>query len=223
MRPLPATPLILATHNDGKLREMRDLLSPFGLNVTSAGERGLPEPPEDGTTFEENAYAKAYAAASATGFVALSDDSGLCVEALDGAPGVYTADWAEKPDGTGRDFMMAMELVEAALAKKNATEPDQRRGYFCAVLCLCWPDGDAQYFRGEAPGTLIWPPRGDDGFGYDPVFQPDGHCRTFGQMSAREKHGWTPGQASEPLSHRARAFSKFADAVLLSSGSQGAV
>jgi len=214
MRALPDTPLILATHNDGKLREMRDLLAPFGLDVTSAGERGLPEPPEEGTTFEENAYTKAFAAAQATGLVALSDDSGLCVEALGGAPGVYTADWAEKPDGSGRDFVMAMQKVETALEEKGATEDDRRRGYFCAVLCLCWPDGEAQYFRGEAPGTLIWPPSGGDGFGYDPVFRPDGHQRTFGEMTAQEKHGWTPGQDAEPLSHRARAFAKFAQSVL---------
>ncbi|CAG0910230.1 unnamed protein product, partial [Cyprideis torosa] len=169
---------------------------------------------EDGTTFEDNAYTKAWAAASATGMVALSDDSGICVEALDGEPGVYTADWAEKEDGSGRDFMMAMEKVEHALQAQGATTSAQRRGFFCAVLCLCWPDGHAEYFRGEAHGELIWPPRGDSGFGYDPVFLPDGHERTFGQMTSEEKHGWEMGQETEPLSHRARAFAKLADALL---------
>lgn len=183
------SPLVLATHNAGKLKEMRQLLEPFGIEVTSAGERSLPEPAEEGVTFEENAYTKAFAAAKATGLMALSDDSGLCVEALDGAPGVYTADWAEKPDGSGRDFSMAMEKVERALAEANAIAPEQRRGFFCAVLCLCSPDGEAEYFRGEAPGALVWPPRGELGFGYDPVFLPDGHARTFGEMSAEEKRG----------------------------------
>ncbi|MEL6946998.1 MAG: RdgB/HAM1 family non-canonical purine NTP pyrophosphatase [Pseudomonadota bacterium] len=208
-------PLVLATHNGGKLKEMRQLVEPFGIAVTSAGEMGLPEPPEEGTTFEANAYTKAHAAAQATGLMALSDDSGLCVDALDGAPGVYTADWAQKADGTGRDFAMAMEKVEQALAKVGATSADQRRGYFCAVLCLCSPDGQAEYFRGEAPGVLIWPPRGDLGFGYDPVFLPHGHSRSFGEMSAEEKHGWEPGQTKPPLSHRARAFALFAQAHLV--------
>ena len=214
MRTLDTKELILASHNAGKLKEIRELIEPFGFKVTSVAEKGLPEPAEDGTTFEENAYTKAWAAASATGLVALSDDSGLCVDALDGAPGVYTADWAEKPDGTGRDFMMAMEKVETALKQKGAMNPEARTGYFCAVLCLCWPDGHAEYFRGEAYGQLVWPPRGDDGFGYDPVFQPEGQSRTFGEMTATEKHGWEMGQETAPLSHRARAFAKFANAVL---------
>lgn len=213
-RLLETKDIILATHNSGKLAEIRQLLEPFGFSIVSAGEKGLSEPSEDGTTFEQNAYTKAWAAAEATGMVALSDDSGLCVEALNGDPGVYTADWAEKEDGSGRDFGMAMEKVENALAQQNATTSDQRRGYFCAVLCLCWPDGHAEYFRGEAHGELVWPPRGNSGFGYDPVFLPDGQTRTFGEMTAEEKHGWTPGQKGEPLSHRARAFAKFADALL---------
>ena len=213
-RPLKTKEILLATHNAGKLEEIRTLMEPFGFTVSSAAEHDLPEPPEDGTTFEQNAYTKAWAASSATGMVALSDDSGLCVAALDGAPGVYTADWAEKPDGSGRDFGMAMEKVEKALADQGAVTPEQRRGFFCAVLCLCWPDGHAEYFRGEAHGELVWPPRGTQGFGYDPVFMPDGHTRTFGEMSATEKHGWEMGQEAEPLSHRARAFAKFADAVL---------
>ena len=208
--------LVLATHNDGKLREMRLLFEPFGIELTSAGELGLAEPAEDGSTFEQNAYTKAFHAAQASGMVALSDDSGLCVEALDGAPGVYTADWAEKPDGTGRDFAMAMEKVETALNEVGLDPANEaaRRGFFCAVLCLAWPDGEAEYFRGEAHGTLVWPPRGDDGFGYDPVFRPDGHERTFGEMTAQEKHGWRPGSDTPPLSHRARAFAQFAAARL---------
>lgn len=204
------TRLVVATHNKGKLAEIRDLIGPFGLDAVSAGELGLPEPPETGTTFEENAFAKAYAAASASGLLALSDDSGLCVDALGGAPGVHTADWAEKPDGSGRDFMMAMEKVEAALRQKGAVAPGQRTGRFVAVLCLCAPDGTAEYFRGEVEGTLVWPPRGDMGFGYDPVFQPDGHAVTFGEMPAGEKHGWEAGRGDLGLSHRARAFAKFA-------------
>lgn len=213
MRQLETKSLILASHNAGKLAEIRQLMEPFGFEVSSAAEHGLPEPVEDGTSFEENAYLKAHAAAKATGTVSLSDDSGLCVEALNGEPGIYTADWAEKTDGSGRDFAMAMEKVEQALKAKDAHDPSRRRGYFCAVLCLCWPDGHAEYFRGEAHGQLVWPPRGELGFGYDPVFLPDGQSRTFGEMSSAEKHAWEPGQ-SDGLSHRARAFAKFAQACL---------
>jgi len=204
--------IVVASHNAGKLREFADLMAPFGIEAKSAKDYGLPEPEETGTTFEENAYIKAFAAAKATGLPAMSDDSGLCVDALDGAPGVYTADWATRPDGT-RDFMMAMEKTQALLAEAGATEPAQRTGRFVAVLCLCEPDGTAEYFRGEAQGTLVWPPRGSDGFGYDPVFQPDGFEITFGEMTAEEKHGWKPGQETA-LSHRARAFRKFARAKL---------
>jgi XTP/dITP diphosphohydrolase len=204
------TKLVVATHNKGKLAEIRDLIGPFGLEAVSAGELGLPEPPETGTTFEENAYTKAFSAARASGLPALSDDSGLCVDALGGAPGVYTADWAEKPDGSGRDFLMAMKKVEALLTEKGALAPAQRTGRFVAVLCLSQPDGRAEYFRGEVEGTLVWPPRGDKGFGYDPVFKPDGYTQTFGEMPASEKHGWEAGRGDLGLSHRARAFAKFA-------------
>jgi len=204
------TKLVVATHNKGKLAEIRDLIGPFGLEAVSAGELGLPEPAETGTTFEENAYTKAFSAARASGLPALSDDSGLCVDALGGAPGVYTADWAEKPDGSGRDFLMAMEKVESLLAEKGALVPAQRTGRFVAVLCLAQPDGRAEYFRGEVEGTLVWPPRGDKGFGYDPVFKPDGYTQTFGEMPASEKHGWEAGRGDLGLSHRARAFAKFA-------------
>jgi len=214
MRQLDSKKIVVATHNDGKLREIRELLAPYGLEATSAGELGLPEPAETGTTFEENAYTKAFAAASATGLPALSDDSGLEVDALGGDPGVYTADWAQKPDGTGRDCGMAMRKVEDLLQEKGATEPARRGGRFVAVLCLAWPDGHAEYFRGEVEGTLVWPPRGTRGFGYDPVFLPEGHEQTFGEMSAGEKHSWEAGRRDLGLSHRARAFALFATAML---------
>lgn len=212
MRPLDSSKIVVASHNAGKLREFADLMGPFGLEAKSAKDYGLPEPDETGTTFEENAYIKAHAAATATGLPALSDDSGLVIDALGGQPGVYTANWAETPDGT-RDFGVAMQRAEVAMQEVGALEPAQRTGRFVAVICLAWPDGEAEYFRGEAEGTLVWPPRGDSGFGYDPVFLPDGQTRTFGEMTAEEKHGWKPGQA-DALSHRARAFQKFARAKL---------
>lgn len=212
MRDLKGKTLVVASHNAGKLREFADLLEPFGIDAKSAKEFGLPEPDETGTTFEENAYIKAHAAAEATGLPALSDDSGLCIDALDGAPGVYTADWATREDGS-RDFMMAMEKTEGKLREKGADTPAKRTGRFVATLCLCFPDGKAEYYRGEAEGHLVWPPRGTDGFGYDPVFQPEGFDITFGEMTAEEKHGWKPGDA-DALSHRARAFQKFAQARL---------
>ena len=213
MRQLTEKKLVLATHNAGKLKEFRGLIGPFGIDVVSAGDLGLPEPEETGTTFEDNAATKALTAAKATGLVALSDDSGMEVDALDNAPGVYTADWATLADGS-RDFNVAMQKVEDALSAAGAREPHQRKGRFVATLCLAWPDGEVQFFRGEAAGVLVWPPRGNDGFGYDPVFLPDGHSRTFGEMTAQEKHGWKPGDA-EALSHRARAFKLFAEVHLM--------
>ncbi len=213
MRTLEKGRLVFASHNEGKVAEIRDLIGPFGFDIVSAKEMNLPEPAEEGVTFEANAFTKAHAAALATGFPALSDDSGLCVEALGGAPGVYTADWAQKPDGT-RDFAMAMRNVEEKLFAAGATTPDRRKAHFVAVLCLCWPDGHAEYFRGEVDGTLVWPPRGTQGFGYDPVFKPNGYDMTFGEMPASEKHGWEAGRGDLGLSHRARAFAKFARAVL---------
>ncbi|AZO49831.1 MAG: RdgB/HAM1 family non-canonical purine NTP pyrophosphatase [Mesorhizobium sp.] len=212
MHSLNGHKIVVASHNEGKLREFADLMAPFGFEAKSAKEYGLPEPDETGTTFEENAYIKAYAAAKATGLPALSDDSGLCVDALDGAPGVYTANWAETPDGS-RDFGMAMQRTEVALQEVGAAEAAQRAGRFVAVICLAFPDGEAEYYRGEAEGTLVWPPRGTLGFGYDPVFLPNGFEKTFGEMSAEQKHGWKPGQPTA-LSHRARAFQKFAKARL---------
>ncbi|MFU0507900.1 RdgB/HAM1 family non-canonical purine NTP pyrophosphatase [Pseudaminobacter sp. NGMCC 1.201702] len=212
MRHLEYRKIVVASHNDGKLREFADLMAPFGFEAKSAKEFNLPEPEETGTTFEENAYIKAHAAARATGLPALSDDSGLCIDALGGQPGVYTANWAEMPDGK-RDFAIAMQRAEVALQEVGASSPDTRTGRFVAVICLAWPDGHAEYFRGEAEGHLVWPPRGTKGFGYDPVFVPNGHDRTFGEMTAEEKHGWKPGQETA-LSHRARAFQKFARAML---------
>ena len=212
MRSIQEKKFVLASHNKGKLAEFAGLLAPFGYEVRSAAELGLAEPEETGTAFEENAYIKAFAAAKATGLPALADDSGMCADALDGAPGVYTADWATLPDGR-RDFGVAMEKVEKLLQEKGATTRAARGARFVAVLCLCFPDGEAEYYRGEVEGHLVWPPRGSLGFGYDPVFQPEGYDRTFGEMTAEEKHGWKPGE-EEGLSHRARAFRKFAEARL---------
>jgi len=204
--------ILVASHNAGKISEIRDLCGPLGVEVTSAKELGLPEPEETGDTFEANAATKALAAARASGLIALSDDSGLVVDALDGAPGVYTADWATLADGS-RDFGVAMRKVEDALRARGADTDVKRTGRFVSVLCLATPEGETSFYRGEAPGVLVWPPRGNLGFGYDPVFRPDGHTRTFGEMPAEEKHGWKPGQATA-LSHRARAFKLFAEQCL---------
>jgi XTP/dITP diphosphohydrolase len=201
--------LVVASHNAGKVREIRELLSPFGIETVSAAELDLAEPEETGTSFEENAELKALAAARASGLPALADDSGLEVAALDGAPGIHSARWA----GSGRDFAMAMRNIEEELQQMGAVAPEQRRARFVAVLCLARPDGETRFFRGEVDGTLVWPPRGNKGFGYDPMFRPDGYDITFGEMEADEKHGWSRG-GSPALSHRARAFETFADAVL---------
>lgn len=204
--------LVIASHNAGKLKEIETLVSPFEIKTRSVAEWGLPEPLETGTSFEENAYIKAYAAAKSTGFAALSDDSGLMVDALDGAPGVYSADWAIDARGK-RDFLMAMEKVEQALRVKGAEAERDRIARFVCVLCLCWPDGTACSFRGVVEGHIIWPPRGDQGFGYDPIFQPRGFTRSFGEMTAEEKHGWKDGKA-DALSHRSRAFALFVQSIL---------
>ena len=209
MRKLDTKTIVVASHNAGKIREIEDLIGPFGFSAKSAAELKFEEPDETGTTFEENATIKALASAKASGLPALSDDSGLVIDALDGAPGVYTANWAEKEDGP-RDFAMAMEKVEKALADKGATD---RTARFVSVLCLAWPDGHTELFRGEVEGQVVWPPRGNKGFGYDPVFQPEGYETTFGEMSAEEKHGWKPGDAAA-LSHRARAFKLFIETCL---------
>ena len=199
--------LVVATHNPGKLREIRELLAPSGVDAVSAGELKLDEPEETGATFRDNAALKAEAAARASGIVALADDSGLCVEALGGAPGIYSARWA----GGGKDFAAAMTRVERELKARSAPPP--WRAAFVSVLALAWPDGAMETFEGRVDGTLVFPPRGTAGFGYDPIFRPDGHARTFGEMSAEEKHG-IPADGSLALSHRARAFQKLARARL---------
>ena len=180
--------LVIASHNPGKVTEIAELLQPFGVDVVSAGALGLAEPEETGRSFAENALLKARAAATAVGLPALSDDSGLVVPALDGAPGIYSARWA----GPGKDFGHAMAKVEQALAGKT-----DRRAHFVCALAIAWPDGHAELFEGTVHGTLVWPPRGDRGFGYDPMFKADGHDETFGEMAPAAKHR---------ISHRARAF-----------------
>ena len=199
--------LVIATHNAGKLREFEELLRPFDLSLLGAAALGLEEPEETGSTFRGNAILKAQAAARASGLVALADDSGLCVDALDGAPGVYSARWA----GATKDFGAAMARVERELEAHAAPPP--WRAAFVSVLALAWPDGAVETFEGRVDGSLVFPPRGTAGFGYDPIFRPDGHDRTFGEMSSHEKHG-IPVDGSLALSHRARAFQKFAHARL---------
>jgi len=201
-------PLIIATHNPGKLREMRELLAPYGIATQSAGELGLLEPEETGTTFAENARIKALAAARASDKPAFADDSGLVIDALDGEPGVHSARWA----GPDKDFRAAMNRIQTLLIERGAKVPEQRRAHFIAALCLAWPDGHVETFEGRVDGVAVWPPRGDKGFGYDPLFRPNGFDVTFGQMSAEEKHGLPP--QGQGLSHRAQAFIKLAEACL---------
>lgn len=195
MRRFDGDTLVIASHNAGKLVEIADLLMPFGISVTSAGELGLSEPIEDQDTFTANARIKAHFAAKASGLPALSDDSGITVDALDGAPGVYTADWAETPNG--RDFPMAMTKVWDLLEDKNAAEP--RTAAFNCILCLAWPDGHDEIFEGRVDGRLVWPMKGDEGFGFDPIFLPNGEAETFGEMDPARK---------KQISHRADAFAK---------------
>ncbi len=189
--------VVIATHNAGKLREMQELLAPFGIEAVSAGELGLPVPEETGHMFAENAAIKAHAAAKATGLPALSDDSGLCVHALDGAPGLFTADWA----GPSKDFPAAMARVDRELAKRGAAD---RRAHIVSALVIAWPDGHEELFEGRVFGRVVWPPRGDRGFGYDPMFVPAGHQQTFGEMDPEQKHA---------ISHRADAFRKLLQAL----------
>jgi XTP/dITP diphosphohydrolase len=200
--------LVIATHNPGKLAEMRDLLAPFGVDVISAAELGLAEPEETGTTFADNARIKAKAAARAAGLAAFADDSGLVADALDGEPGIYSARWA----GADKNFRHAMETVDAKLRARGALTPAQRRAHFVSALCVAWPDGHVEQFEASVDGTLVWPPRGEHGFGYDPMFLPDGFKRTFGEMASKEKHSLPP--KGRGLSHRARAFIKLAEACL---------
>ncbi|HLN09849.1 MAG TPA: non-canonical purine NTP pyrophosphatase [Xanthobacteraceae bacterium] len=200
--------LVIATHNPGKLIEMRGLLIPYQVEAVSAHDLALPEPKETGTTFAENARLKAVAAAQASGLPSLADDSGLEVAALGGAPGIYSARWA----GPRRDFNLAMEKVERALGELGASSPADRRARFVSALCVAWPDGHLVAFAAAVDGTLIWPPRGLQGFGYDPMFRPDGYDITFGEMTGEQKHGLPPHGTG--LSHRARAFLKLAEACL---------
>ncbi|MEM1044704.1 MAG: RdgB/HAM1 family non-canonical purine NTP pyrophosphatase [Pseudomonadota bacterium] len=202
-------PLVVASHNAGKIAEFRELLADFPFDMTSAAELDLPEPEETGDTYEANARLKALASARGSGKASLADDSGLSVDALDGAPGIYSARWA----GPDRDFAMAMRNVEEALQQAGATDAPQRSARFVAVLCLAWPDGHTEEVRGEVAGTLVWPPRGTKGFGYDPMFRPDGHDRTFGEMVSEEKHAWSR-DGKLGLSHRSRAFSALVEKCL---------
>ncbi len=202
-------PLAVATHNAGKIREILAMLQPYGIGVKSATELSLPEPEETGSTFAENAILKARAAAEASGLVALADDSGLAVDALDGDPGIYSARWA----GPAKDFSAAMKKVEEKLNAAGATSPEKRGAHFVAVLAVASPDGEVETFEGRVDGTLVWPPRGTNGFGYDPMFQPDGYSETFGEMDAGAKHGGGNG-GDAALSHRARAFAALAHRFL---------
>lgn len=200
--------LVIASHNPGKLREMRELLAGYGVTAASVGELGLPEPEETGTSFRENAVIKAVSAAQASGQPAFADDSGLAVDALGGEPGIHSARWA----GPDRDFGLAMAAIERRLVECGADSPEQRRAHFVSALCVAWPDGHLEEFEGRVDGRIVFPPLGDKGFGYDPVFLPDGFERTFGEMSSDEKHGLPP--VGSGLSHRARAFLKLAEACL---------
>jgi XTP/dITP diphosphohydrolase len=213
--PLPQQPhrkisgrLVIATHNAGKLKEMRELLAPYRVDAISAGDMGLSEPEETGATFRANACIKAGAAARASGLPVFADDSGLAVDALDGAPGIHSARWA----GPDRNFHRAMETIEEKLRALGAIVPERRKAHFISALCVAWPDGHLEEFEAQVDGALVWPPRGDKGFGYDPIFMPDGEIRTFGEMSSEEKHGLPP--RGKGLSHRARAFMKLAEACL---------
>jgi XTP/dITP diphosphohydrolase len=198
------TRLVVASHNPGKVREILELVAPYGLGVVSAGELGLSEPEETGSTFAANAELKALAAARGAGLPALADDSGIEVEALGGAPGIYSARWA----GPAKDFSVAMRRAADELRARNAwNSPPGPRANFTAALCLAWPDGGSQVFEGKVYGHLVWPPRGAKGFGYDPMFVPEGHALTFGEMEPDAKHA---------ISHRARAFQHFASACLSS-------
>jgi XTP/dITP diphosphohydrolase len=199
-RKLDSARLVVASHNPGKLVEINGLLGPHGVAAVPAGTLGICEPEETATTFAGNARLKALHSALASGCPALSDDSGLCVDALGGDPGVYSARWA----GPSRDFAMAMRNVEEKLQAKGPAAAAQRRAHFVSALCIAWPDGHTEMFEGRVDGTLVWPPRGTGGFGYDPMFIPDGFDMTFGEMAPERKHA---------MSHRARAFEKLVDAI----------
>lgn len=199
VRKLTEKRIVVATHNPGKLREINELLAPHGLEAVSAEQFGLPEPVEDGLTFAANARIKAHAAAKGSGLPALADDSGLAVDALGGAPGIYSARWG----GEDKDFNMAMMKVEEELLKGGAFAPEDRGARFVCALCLAWPDGHDEVFEGKVTGYLVWPPRGNNGFGYDPIFISEGNDITFGQMDPQDKH---------EISHRADAFRQLTSA-----------
>lgn len=200
VRKLTGGDLVVATHNPGKVVEINDLIRPFGFKAVSAGELGLPEPVEDGSTFAANAEIKALAAATASGMPALADDSGLCVSALDDAPGIYSARWA----GPTKDFSIAMDAVETALKEAAIRGNVNDAAHFMCALCLAWPDGHTETFVGRVDGRLTFPPRGENGFGYDPIFIADGQDITFGEMDPDKKHA---------MSHRARAFAQLVKEV----------
>jgi len=202
IRKLAPGKLVIASHNEGKVREIRALLAPYGIEPVSAASLGLPEPDETGTTFVANAELKAMQAADLAGLPALADDSGLCVDALGGEPGIFSARWA----GPSKDFGVAMELVEKNIAEKavDGAPAPSRDAHFVCALALAWPDGHVEWFEGRVDGILVWPPRGKNGFGYDPMFLPDGHIQTFGEMDADAKHA---------MSHRADAFRQLVAAV----------
>lgn len=209
-RPLTGR-IVIATHNAGKLAEMTELLAPYGLECVSAGALGLPEPVENGTMYAENAAIKAHAAAKATGLPALADDSGLSVDELDGAPGLFTADWAGHP----RDWSVAMARVEHELRIRDI-EPEGAKAAFVSALVVAWPDGETVLAEGRCRGTLTFPPRGAAGFGYDPVFVPEGETRTFSEITREEKHGIRRVNGKlEGLSHRARAFIRLVEKAAL--------
>ncbi|MBY7648938.1 MAG: non-canonical purine NTP pyrophosphatase [Candidatus Liberibacter europaeus] len=219
MRKLIEKNIVIASHNDDKIQEIRNLISPLGFSVKSSVELNLIVPEEIGNSFEDNAIIKALSATKSTGIPALADDSGLVIDALDGKPGIHSARWAETSDGK-RDFYMAMHKVENALVAKGAIMAALRSAHFISVLCIAWPDGHVEKFFGKVEGTIVWPPRGQLGFGYDPIFQPQGYDCTFGEMTENEKNGLVTGKNLSTLgeerciSHRSRAFKLFIDECL---------
>ncbi|AKK20278.1 RdgB/HAM1 family non-canonical purine NTP pyrophosphatase [Candidatus Liberibacter africanus] len=220
MRKLIEKKLVIASHNANKIHEMYNLIMPLGIMTTSSLELNLIIPEETGKSFEENAMIKSLSAAINTGIPALADDSGLVVDALDGDPGIYSARWAERNNGE-RDFEMAMQKIENALISKSANDSASRSAHFISVLSLAWPDGHVENFIGKVQGIIVWPPRGQLGFGYDPIFQPNGYDRTFGEMTEKEKNGSIGGMthpilSDDMLSHRARAFKCFVNSCLCS-------
>jgi XTP/dITP diphosphohydrolase len=205
MRKLNKKELIIASHNDGKISEIKELLNFFDIKTVSSKGLNLIEPEENGSTFIENAIIKARSAAKHSNYIALSDDSGLEVHSLNNDPGIYSARWA----GENKDFNAAMKKINTLLNQKGAKTSDLRKASFVCSLCICWPDNLIEYVEERVNGTIVWPPRGNLGFGYDSIFLPDNHTKTFGEMSSEEKHSWSPTKIG--LSHRAKAFSKLVE------------